>query len=421
MSWRSMFIEDDSAWPGVGFNPAKGDLHAIQALASDVKSVGDELDELDHLLKSVGKSDGAWEGEAAQNFAKKLGELPKYLRQDTESMHDCAKALSGWHTHLQGFQDKAGKIEAEAATARKQAEADEGAYKDLYRGYQPYFGQSMDAADAKRINDELGAASDKAKNSKEKLEDLIREAERIRSQWKDRAGEAERAILKASENHPPDLHWWNRAIDGLKSAWRGFKDWLVEHADLLSTISAGLAAAALACQVFPIGGQVVGALLGGASAVCAAGAMAGHWMGNARGNGTPGWKIGLDALGVLPGVGGVIKVATSGFKGATVLAKAGGSVKALGKVGEIASETPGAIREGLGNPLSMKILNSGLKKAFGEGAVLSDKAKAATQFAMKSGSALNGAFHEVKDRIGGDDTKLVRAPSGQKFHAALAA
>ncbi|MFD7661665.1 WXG100 family type VII secretion target [Streptomyces sp. NPDC059788] len=137
MSWRSMFIEDDSAWPGVGFNPAKGDLHAIQALASDVKSVGDELDELDQLLKSVGKSDGAWEGEAAQNFAKKLGELPKYLEQGSESMHDCAKALRGWHTHLQTFQDKAEKIEAEAAPARKQADADRDHFNDLYRQYQP--------------------------------------------------------------------------------------------------------------------------------------------------------------------------------------------------------------------------------------------------------------------------------------------
>ncbi|MFD7104464.1 WXG100 family type VII secretion target [Streptomyces celluloflavus] len=418
-----MFIEDDSAWPGVGFNPAKGDLHAIQALASDVKSVGDELDELDHLLKSVGKSDGAWEGEAAQNFAKKLGELPKYLRQGTESMHDCAKALSGWHTHLQGFQDKAGKIEAEAATARKQAEADEGAYKDLYRGYQPYFGQSMDAADAKRINDELGAASDKAKNSKEKLEDLIREAERIRSQWKDRAGEAERAILKASENHPPDLHWWNRAIDGLKSAWRGFKDWLVEHADLLSTISSGLAAAALACQIIPGVGTAVGTVLGGASAVFAAGAMAGHWMGNARGNGTPGWKIGLDALGIIPGFGGAIKAGKSGFAGAKALAKEAGSDVGLGEklIGagkalnpkNIISNTPAGMAEAFSDSLGQKGINWVSKKL-----IKTELPGAPTQLIIKGASTLNGAYHQL---TGGDTKAQVSPPSGTTFHQTLAA
>ncbi|MFF8371495.1 putative T7SS-secreted protein [Streptomyces lydicus] len=414
MSWRSMFIDDDSAWPGVGFNPAKGDLHAIQALASDVKSVGDELDELDHLLKSVGKSDGAWEGEAAQNFAKKLGELPKYLKQGSESMHDCAKALHGWHTHLQGFQDKAGKVEAEAASARKQAESDLDHFNDVYRKYQPYFGQPMEPAQAKQMDNEMDAARDRADNSKDKLEELIREAERIHAQWKDRAGEAERAILKASENHPPDLHWWNRAVDGLKSAWRGFKDWLVEHADTLSTISAGLAAAALAVNVIPVVGQAASALLGGASAVCAAGAMAGHWMGMARGNGTPGWKIGLDALGVIPGVGGVFKAAGAGFKEAGAAAKLttkiGGAVKGLGDVKTIARETPGAIREGLAKPLSMKWMNKGLG-AFGK--ELSDGAIHGIQFAAKAGSFVHGA----SQHHGGE----TRAASGAAFHQTLAA
>ncbi|MEU6958152.1 WXG100 family type VII secretion target [Streptomyces chrestomyceticus] len=424
MSWRSMFIEDDSAWPGVGFNPAKGDLHAIQALASDVKSVGDELDELDQLLKSVGKSDGAWEGEAAQNFAKKLGELPKYLKQGSESMHDCAKALRGWHTHLQTFQDKAGKIEAEAAPARKQADADREHFNELYRKYQPYFGQPMEAAEAKKIDDTMDAARDKANTSKDKLEDLIREAERIHAQWKDRAGEAERAILKASENHPPDIHWWNRAVDGLKSAWRGFKDWLVEHADLLSTISAALAAAALACQIIPGVGTAAGALLGGASAVFAAGAMAGHWMGNARGNGTPGWKIGLDALGIIPGVGGVAKGAISAFKvgakgakTAGLIGKAGAGIKGLGSIGKV-GKVGEEVEEGLRNPLSMKAINWGLSKVPGEAKL--SLPQAPTQLIIKGGSAINGAVHQFTGH-NDDRPKASSAPSGSAFHQTLAA
>ncbi|MFH8572325.1 putative T7SS-secreted protein [Streptomyces sp. NPDC017993] len=409
-----MFIDDDSAWPGVGFNPAKGDLHAIQALASDVKSVGDELEELDHLLKSVGKGDGAWQGEAAQNFAKKLGELPKYLRQGTESMHDCAKALRGWHTHLQGFQDKAGKVEAEAATARKQAEADNDHYNKLYVKYQPMFGQPMDPAKAKSIDHEMEAARDKANSAQDKLDDLVREAERIYAHWKDRAGEAERAILKASENHPPDIHWWNRAVDGLKKGWNDFKDWLVDHADTLSTISAGLAAAALAVNVIPVVGQAASALLGGASAVCAAGAMAGHWMGNARGNGTSGWKIALDAAGVIPGVGGVFKAAGAGFKaagsGAKLATKVGGAVKGLGNVKAIARETPGAIREGLAKPLTMKWANAGLGAV---GKPLSDGAIHGIQLGLKGGSFLHGVAQHPDGEA--------KAASGGAFHRTLAA
>ncbi|MFI5523862.1 putative T7SS-secreted protein [Streptomyces platensis] len=418
MSWRSMFIDDDSAWPGVGFNPAKGDLHAIQALSSDVKSVGDELDELDHLLKTVGKSDGAWEGEAAQNFAKKLGELPKYLKQGSESMHDCAKALRSWHGHLQGFQDKAGKVEAEAASARKQAESDLDHYNDIIRQYQPYFGQPMEPAAAKKMENEMDAAKDKADHSKDKLEELIREAERIYAQWKDRAGEAERAILKASENHPPDLHWWNRAMDGLKNAWRGFKDWLVENADLLSTISSGLAAAALACQIIPGVGTAVGTVLGGASAVFAAGAMAGHWMGNARGNGTPGWKIGLDALGVVPGLGGAIKAAKGGWglaakAGANFGGKLGGAAKALGP-GNIIRNTPSGMAEALSDGLGQKGINWVSKKL-----INTDLPGAPTQLILKTGSTLNGAYHQLAD--GGETKTQAPGPSGAKFHQTLAA
>ncbi|MET9290531.1 putative T7SS-secreted protein [Streptomyces sp. NPDC003077] len=413
MSWRSMFIEDDSAWPGLGFNPAKGDPHSIQALASDVKSVGDELDELHDLIKSVGKRDGAWEGEAAEKFTRKLGELPKYLTQGSESMRDCAKALNSWHTRLQGFQDRAGKLEDEAASARKQADADSEHYNDVYGKYLPSLGKPMEADKAKKIEDELKTAYDRAKTSKDKLEDLIREAEKIHAQWKDRAGEAERAILKASENHPPDIHWWDRMVDGLKKGWRDFKDWLVEHADLLSTISAGLAAAAIAVNVIPVVGQAASALLGGASVVCAAGAMAGHWMGNARGNGTPGWKIGLDALGVLPGVGGVIKVAGAGFKGASLMGRLGNSAKALGNVGNVARATPGGIREGLANPFSMKMINKGLSKAFGK-----ELPSAAAQFVIKSGSFANGVHHQV---TGHGDQQTSAAPSGAKFHQTLAA
>ncbi|GCD42138.1 membrane protein [Streptomyces paromomycinus] len=405
MSWRSMFIDDDSAWPGVKFNPAKGDLDQIQALASDVKSVGDQLDELDHMLKSIGKSDGAWEGDAAQAFAGKLGELPKYLHQGSESMHDCAKALRGWHTHLQGFQDKAGKVEAEAVAARKDVVANRERYDQLKKQYDSLNLATVDAEDPgfKQLLTDVGTATDKVNASQDKLEDLVREAERIHAQWKDRAGEAERAILKASENHPPDLHWWSKAIDGLKAGFRAFTDWLVEHADLLSTISSGLAAAALACEFIPVVGTAAGFVLAGASAVCAAGAMAGHWIGNARGNGTPGWKIALDGLGVLPGVGGIAKSALAGGKIGTRAA----SIAGAGGLGKAAAGAQGLVRgyklgekvyEGVRSPLSQKGINWLLKGKFPNGMPAS--MEAGMQLPIKAGSFIHGVEKQLSGSSG---------------------
>ncbi|MGW0550025.1 putative T7SS-secreted protein [Streptomyces altiplanensis] len=403
-----MFIEDDSAWPGVQFNPAKGDLEAIQLLAKDVDAVGKELDELDHLLKTVGDAGSFWTGDAADRFSKKLGELPKYLKQGTDSMQACAKALKTWHGQLEGFQTNAERIEAEAVTARKSAELYTGQYNQLVAKYQ---GQIFPEEQLKQINEALDSARSDADQANEKLSGLIREAERIHAQWKDRAGDAERAILKASENHPPDLSMWGKITDGLKKSWRDFKDWLVEHADDLSTWSAGLGVAALAVNAIPVVGQVASVVLASAAAVCAAGAMAGHWMGNARGNGTPGWKIGLDALGVLPGVGGLAKGATAAWKaaaGAGVISKVGSAAKGLAS-----GATARGVYEGLENPLSMKGINWALKKSFN-----TELPALPTQIVIKGASTINGLLNGGDS---GSSTQAPSAPQSSTFRHTLAA
>ncbi|WP_431965558.1 hypothetical protein [Actinacidiphila sp. bgisy160] len=380
----------DANWPGLGFNPAKGELHTVQSLAYDVKSVGDELDDLHRLLTDIGRTDGVWEGQAAQGFSRKLGELPRYLKQGTQSMHDCAKALNTWHTQLTDFQQRARALESDAVEARARVAAKTAANDRVNDRINQInlSGRLLTEAEAAQLREESSSAVSAANAAVDALDKIIDQAEKLQANWKDRAGEAERAILKASENHPPDLHWWDRALDGLTGAWRDFKDWLVENADLLSTISSALAAAALAMQFIPVIGQAAGAVLGTASVICAAGALAGHWMGNARGNGTPAWKIGLDALGVMPGVG-------AGVKGFLSFGKA---AKAAAGTGRLARMMEGGM-EGLNNPLSMKMANK-VAGMFGK-----EINTVGTQLVMKTGSALHGAY---KWATGGDEG---RAPA----------
>ncbi|WP_189039339.1 putative T7SS-secreted protein [Streptomyces daqingensis] len=411
-----MFIEDDSGWPGLGFNPAKGDAEAIDLLASDVKAVGDELEELNDLIKSVGERGGAWEGEAADRFTKKLGELPKYLKQGTDSMQDCAKALRTWHGKLQDFQQRAERTEADAVEARKRAEQDADRYNALVRRYA---GVTMEADQVKRVNTMMEDAKGDVDRANDRLEQLIREGEKILASWKDRAGEAERAILKASENHPPDLGLWDRITDALSEGWRDFKEWLIDNADALSNWSAGLAAAAIAVNAIPVVGQVASVVLATASSLCAAGAMAGHWMDNARGGKSSGWQIGLDALGVLPVVGGSVKGAIAGVKGATGLAGkvAGGTRGLTGTVIEEGGKRANLIYEGVENPLSMKLINGGLKKAFGKADDVLPPGP--TQMVVKTGAAIKGTWDSLTGSAGEETT--APAPSSSKFHQTLAA
>lgn len=410
MSWRSMFIEDDGSWPGLGFNPAKGDTEALGLLASDVKAVGDELDDLHQLIKKAGEHGGWWEGEAAEKFSEKLGDLPKYLKQGTDSMQDCAKALRGWQSKLETFQERAGKLEPDAVEARKRADEKTEHHRTLYTKYQPQFGQPMPADQAERINKQLEDARQDANAANDRLDELVREGERIHANWKDRAGEAERAILEASENHPPDLGFWDRMADSLKGAWSDFKDWLIDNADALSNWSSALAVAALAVNAIPVVGQVASAVLGAASALCAAGAMAGHWMDNARGGKSSGWKVGLDALGVIPVVGGPAKAAIGGAKGvakgAGVVAKTKGAVSELTSARSVGKQ----VYEGVENPLSTKAINAGLSKAFG-----SEAPPAAITGFVKTSGLVAGQAKEG----GGAETQA--APAGGKFHQTLAA
>ena len=117
--------------------------------------------------------------------------------------------------------------------------------------------------------------------------------------------------------------------------------------DRFSTISAALAAAAIVVNVIPIGGQVASAILGAGSVAFAGAAMAGHWMG-----GAPMWKVGLDALGVIPGVGGAGKALISGGKALFTGAREAGALASGAKV----------MMNQIKNPMSTKMINWGLGK-----------------------------------------------------------
>lgn len=319
-------------------------------------------------------------GEAAEAFTKKLGDLPKYLKQGTDSMRDCKQALITWHGLLEGFQGRANGLEEDAIEARSRVKDREATYNAQREAVMKLVGTPItpETESAQRAYEtsvqQLNSANDT-------LQDIIDRAEDLQATWKDRAGDAERAILKASENHPPDFHWWDRAMDGLKAAWRGSLDWLVDNADLLSTISAGLTVVGLALAATGVGAPVAAVVLAGAT-VASAGAMAGHWMGNARGNGTPAWKIGVDALGVIPGVGAAGKFISGGSKGVKALATLGKGASLMERVTGAGKAVTGMSGSTISSKLGSKLLSK-----FGK-----EVAPETVQLGSKALSAVHGAW-----------------------------
>ncbi|MGX1477892.1 UNVERIFIED_CONTAM: uncharacterized protein YukE [Streptomyces canus] len=313
-----MGMFDDPNWPGLTFNPAKGDLHTIESLAYDVKTVGDELDEMREMLVGIGRTDGVWDGEAAKKFQEKVGELPKYLQQGHESMNACSRALKGWHDELETMQRQAKNLEERAVEARKrldQKNADVDKVNVKIEGAQF---QQLTEQQAKALSEEADSASRAAQDAATDLKLLIENGEALRKYWEEQAAKAEKAIREAANNRPPDISIWDKITDGLKGAWDGFKNFLIDNADLFSTISSALAAAAIVVNVIPVGGQVASAILGAGAIAFSGAAMAGHWMGGA----SP-FKIGMDAFGMLPGIGaakGLFTGIKAGAKGAKLAA-----------------------------------------------------------------------------------------------------
>ncbi|MEU5130126.1 WXG100 family type VII secretion target [Streptomyces mobaraensis] len=357
----------DSAWPGLGFNPAKGNPTTVQWLSHDVGRVGDELQELHGLLQSLGTADGAWKGEAATAFRAKLDKLPGYLRQGSESMHDCSRALKQWHHRLTEYQHQAKGLERDAVEARARVKRTHDANErvnDRIRALRTSHAQ-LTQAEADRITAESHAAVTAANDAVRDLEAIIKRAEKLRKDWERHAEEAGRAIRKAAKNRPPDIGVWEKLSGKLSGAWKGFKDFLVEHADLFSTISSGLAVAALAVNAIPVAGQLASGVLGTASVAFAGAALAGHAIGAYRGD-TPAWKMGLDALGVIPGGKAIWAGAKASKAMPTVFAQSTRMSRAWygGMEGLAKPISTGLINKGLGyfaKPLPPSLVTMGVK------------------------------------------------------------
>lgn len=112
-------------YPALGFDPAPGATERVGALAADLGSVATELGAAQQALTSIGHSSGIWQGDAAEAFHDKLGELPEYLEKANRSLGDAARALDQWSADLSSMQRTAARYEAEATQMLQRLQAAE--------------------------------------------------------------------------------------------------------------------------------------------------------------------------------------------------------------------------------------------------------------------------------------------------------
>ncbi|MFD7921916.1 putative T7SS-secreted protein [Streptomyces sp. NPDC059740] len=334
-------------YDALGFDPAPGIPESVQRVATVLSRVGNQLDEARGTLSKVGRQNGIWEGDAASGFARKVGELPKYLADGHGSLIDAAHAMNGWHNKLTEFQSLAGRYESEAQEARRQlkeAEAD----PDLSLAGLTFGTEEALEAAQKRLD----GATRRLDSARESLNHIIKKAQDLLDEHGRAAREIIEAIRRAAERAPDEPGLFDRFMDALEGLGDKIKEladdvwsWIKDHADDIYKIGDWLGMAAAACDVLAIvfSETGIGALVfEGLGRALNTGALAAHAVGWAAGAKKGSWTdIGLDLAGFVP-FGDLIKggkAAVGAFKGVEIAAD---SFKATERIGDIAAKARNA-------------------------------------------------------------------------------
>jgi hypothetical protein len=219
---------------------------------------------------------GAWKGKTAIAFTEYIGQdVTPLIRKSHESFDKASRALHRWANELQDFQDEADRLEKAA-------------------------GEKLDArAEAKEGTAEYGKASGDVSGLLNKLHDL-------EERYKQAAAKISKELDKAADIAPDEPGFWDKLGQGISDAWDATGDWLKEHADLikaigdvLGDITAVLGMLAIVTLPFP----PLAAIFGTAALIGSGLTLAAHGIAKASGADV-GWAtLGLDALGLMPGIG----------------------------------------------------------------------------------------------------------------------
>ncbi|MBV9164504.1 MAG: hypothetical protein JO281_23820 [Pseudonocardiales bacterium] len=342
-------------YPALGFDPAPGATEQVGSLAAELRSVATELGAAHQTLVGIGRSSGIWQGEAAQAFHDKLGELPDYLGKANRSLGDAAVALNQWSTDLASMQMSAAQYEAEAAQALQHLRAAE-SNPDLGLAGQ-VFSDDTALAQAQARYD---AAISQVDTASKELAAIRALAQRLLAQHGELASDVADALRRAKDEAPEEPSLFDRIgefVDGIKDLASAALTWVQGHADLIaqfgglmSKVSTALGVLAIITAPF----EPVGAIFAGAAAGTSLMALGAHGLAKAAGVDVGWGSMVGDALGALPFIGGVAG------RGAKVAA---GAERALGAGRQNVLDYAASRAEEIGGEVAKKS-TEGAKRAF---------------------------------------------------------
>ncbi|NLU65953.1 putative T7SS-secreted protein [Streptomyces sp. HNM0574] len=347
-------------FPALGFNPAPGDLGSVDSLTGKLDSARRSLDSAHLVLSRIGKGGGEWQGDAANAFAEKVGDLPKYVRDSRDAMQDAVSQLRSWHTALSSYQEKGRQYEAQAAAAKQTVTTREAEKERAVKAYNEasanpdlrlagtYYSDqaALDAAQRRidaasgrlnRADAALDSAGSRLDSATQELEAIVKKAEELLGNHQDGARGIADRIRRATEN-APDPGFWEGLGDFFTSVGHSIQEWCTKNADLLKEIGDWLSIASSVLGVAslltlwcpPLSGA-----LALASAGASLGALATHGAAKLGGADVGVMDLVGDGIGVVP-LGKFGSVAMKGAKVPMKLAQVEGrTVASVDKVNKI--------------------------------------------------------------------------------------
>ncbi|MEW2121159.1 putative T7SS-secreted protein [Streptomyces sp. NPDC005474] len=260
--------------PSIGWDPTPGDVEDTRELARRLGKLASELGTALGELERI--ECGAWKGKTAVAFTEYIGEdVTPLIRKSHDSFDKASRALHKWAGELQGFQEETDRLDKAAK-------------------------EKLDAkTTAKEGTDEYGKASGDVNG-------VIQKVHELEERYRRAAGHISKELDKAADIAPDEPGFWDKLGTGIADAWGATGEWLKEHADLikaigdvLSDITAVLGMLAIVTLPFP----PLAAIFGTAALIGAGLTLAAHGIAKAAGADVSWMQLGLDSLGLLPGIG----------------------------------------------------------------------------------------------------------------------
>ncbi|WP_406468880.1 putative T7SS-secreted protein [Streptomyces hirsutus] len=297
----------DEDWPPLWHDdPTPGDPDEVAELGRKLRKMADMIDEQSRVIKALASVEG-WDSEAGKGFHEIAGGTADKLKKSFERYDEAAKAV-GEEVH-EGSSDQ---FAGEMRRAQRKADKALADYREAKADH------DLADGEVKKVTEKYPAQNIPAAEKEEYERWVKKRAEALR-----RIGDARKLVKDARDVYDDAGDKAARHIKNVvhHDAVRdpgGIMNWIADHADWFSAAATVLAVAALVAAVVLTGGMAA-VILVGLAALASGTALTGRLYDVfARGGKLDLLKIGLDVLGIIPGLG-ALKGLTAAAKGARLL------------------------------------------------------------------------------------------------------